>query len=128
MWVARGYFSEADAQAFHAHMQDELAEIGAHIDAFYYCPFHEDGTIEAYRVANHPDRKPNPGMIQRAMREWKVDPARSFLIGDKDSDIEAAHRAGLPGFRFSGGDLGVFTDAVLIKANSGRLAAWGAYG
>lgn len=121
--VARGYYDEAQVQAFHAHMQDELAEIGAHVDAFYYCPFHADASVEAYRAVDHPDRKPNPGMILRAMREWTVDEAHSFLIGDKASDVEAARRAGLPGFRFAGGDLSTFTDAALREARIGSRAA-----
>jgi D-glycero-D-manno-heptose 1,7-bisphosphate phosphatase len=121
--VARGHYGEAQVQAFHAHMQDELAEIGAHVDAFYYCPFHEDAANDTYRAVDHPDRKPNPGMILRAMHEWKVDAARSFLIGDKASDIEAARRAGLRSFRFSGGDLRAFTGMVLTQTAGGGLAA-----
>ncbi len=103
--IARGYYGEPEMAAFHAHMQDELAGIGAHVDAFYFCPFHEDAAIADYRIAGHPDRKPNPGMILRAMREWPVEPARSFLIGDRDSDMEAARRAGVRGVLFDGGNL-----------------------
>ena len=114
--VARGYYGEPQVAAFHEHMQDQLAEIGAHIDAFYYCPFHEDASVATYRAADHPDRKPNPGMILRAMREWRIDAARSFLIGDRESDMEAARRAGLRGFRYSGGDLCAFTDAILMQS------------
>jgi histidinol-phosphate phosphatase family protein len=113
--IGRGYYTETQMTAFHARMQDELSEIGAHIDAFYFCPFHVDATIEAYRIADHPDRKPNPGMLLRAMSDWPVDRARSFVIGDRDSDIEAARRAGLRGFLFPGGDLRTFTDAALIQ-------------
>jgi D-glycero-D-manno-heptose 1,7-bisphosphate phosphatase len=113
--IARGYYSETHMTAFHEHMQDELAEIGAHIDAFYFCPFHADATIEAYRIADHPDRKPNPGMFLRATREWPVDRARSLVIGDRDSDIEAARRAGLRGFLFRGDDLEKLADAILMQ-------------
>ena len=120
--VARGYYGEAQVAAFHAHMQDELAKIGAHIDAFYYCPFHEDAVIEGYRVVDHPDRKPNPGMILRAMREWPIDRARSFLIGDGESDVEAARRAGLRGLLFPGGDLEAFADATLMQTAGVRLS------
>jgi D-glycero-D-manno-heptose 1,7-bisphosphate phosphatase len=124
--VARGYYGEAEVSAFHEHMQDELAGIGAHVDAFYFCPFHEDASVPSYRVADHPDRKPNPGMIQRAMREWKVDRSRSFLIGDKDTDLEAARRAGIAGYRYYGGDLRAFTDAILMKtADSRSVSAHG---
>jgi D-glycero-D-manno-heptose 1,7-bisphosphate phosphatase len=119
--IARGYYNEAQMAAFHAHMQDDLAEIGAHIDAFYFCPFHEEAATPAYRVADHPDRKPNPGMILRAMREWPVDPTRSFLIGDRASDIDAARRAGLPGMLFEGGDLRHFVGAILAQAPDARV-------
>jgi histidinol-phosphate phosphatase family protein len=103
--VARGLYGEDAIHVFHAHMQDQLAERGAHIDAFYHCPYHPEGAIERYAVANHPDRKPNPGMITRAFSEWPIDKSRSFLIGDRDSDIEAARRAGIPGHFYEGGDL-----------------------
>ena len=103
--VARGYYGEDAIPVFHAHMQNQLAEAGAHIDAFYHCPYHHDGKVERYTVADHPDRKPNPGMLIRAFREWPVDKSRSFLIGDRGSDIEAARRAGIPGHVYEGGSL-----------------------
>jgi D-glycero-D-manno-heptose 1,7-bisphosphate phosphatase len=103
--VAHGFYHEADVHAFHARMQTELADIGAHIDAFYHCPFHPDATIRRYRQPSHPDRKPNPGMLLKARREWRIRAKGSFLIGDRDSDIEAANRAGIPGMLFDGGNL-----------------------
>lgn len=103
--VARGFYDEAAIVTFHAHMQAQLAEVGAHVDAFYHCPFHPEGSVKKYCVPDHPDRKPNPGMILRALEEWKVDKSRSFLIGDRQSDIVAAQRAGLPGHLYEGGDL-----------------------
>lgn len=103
--VARGLYGEDAIPLFHARMQDQLADIGAHIDAFYHCPYHHEGKVERYTVADHPDRKPNPGMILRAFSEWPVDKSRSFLIGDRDSDIEAAQRAGIPGHFYKGGDV-----------------------
>lgn len=111
--IGRGYFDEAALERFHAAMQAQLADVGGRIDAFYYCPFHETAVVEAYRVANHPDRKPNPGMILRAAAEHDIDPARSFLIGDRDSDMEAARRAGVEGLMFEGGDLDAFVRARL---------------
>lgn len=103
--VARGLYDEVAIATFHAHMQAQLAEVGAHIDAFYHCPFHPEGSVAQYRVADHPDRKPNPGMILRALAEWPVDKKHSFLIGDRESDIEAAQRAGLRGHLYEGGKL-----------------------
>ena len=79
-------------------MQQRLAEHDAWIDAYYYCPFHPDGVIVEFAVA-HDDRKPGAGMLLRAIREHSIAPERSFMIGDKRSDMEAAHRAGIRGIR-----------------------------
>jgi D-glycero-D-manno-heptose 1,7-bisphosphate phosphatase len=102
--VARGYFDEAAVHRLHAWMNDELAKIGAHIDAFYHCPYHPDGTIELYRRHSE-DRKPGPGMLLCAKRDWPIDWERSFLIGDKNTDMQAAAAAGVRGYLFRGGDL-----------------------
>ncbi|MGE3142557.1 MAG: FAD-dependent oxidoreductase, partial [Hyphomonadaceae bacterium] len=85
--IGRGLFDEAAMHDFHAIMQRDLAAIGARIDAFYFCPYHEDATIPAYRRADHPDRKPNPGMILRAAADCGIDLARSWLVGDSPSDL-----------------------------------------
>jgi D,D-heptose 1,7-bisphosphate phosphatase len=102
--VARGFYDEATVRHLHDQILDDLATQGAHIDAFYYCPFHPDGVIEAYR-GDHPDRKPHPGMILRALREWPVETQTSLLVGDRDTDIAAATAAGIRGDLFPGGDL-----------------------
>jgi D-glycero-D-manno-heptose 1,7-bisphosphate phosphatase len=106
--VARGYFDEAAVAGLHRAMQDDLAAEGAHIDAFYVCPFHPEAAAPAWRHPDHPDRKPNPGMILRALAEWSIDPARALVVGDQESDMEAARRAGVGGVLFTGGDLDDF--------------------
>ncbi len=103
--IARGLYDEAAMAEFHAEMARQLAEVGAHIDAFYHCPYHPAASVDRYAAANHPDRKPNPGMILRACTDWPVRLSGSFLIGDRDSDIEAASRANVPGFLYRGGSL-----------------------
>lgn len=103
--IARGLYGEAELERFHKHMQDELRVHGAHIDAFYYCPYHPDGTIANLALADHPDRKPNPGMLRRALIEWNADPQRSFMVGDTVLDTTAADTLGLPSRQVEPGEL-----------------------
>lgn len=103
--VARGYYDETEVDRLHQWMRDDLTRDGIDITAFYTCPFHEDAVVERYRAVDHPDRKPNPGMILRAIAEWSIDPRRALMVGDKERDIEAARRAGIPGSLFHGGSL-----------------------
>ena len=106
--VARGYFDMAAVEAVHAALRADLAAEGGHLDAIYVCPFHEDAVVDAWRAANHPDRKPNPGMILRALADHGLAPADVLLVGDKPGDLEAARRAGVRGVLFEGGDLEQF--------------------
>jgi len=115
--IGRGYFDEPAMDRFHAAMQADLTAVGGRIDAFYFAPHHEDAVLEAYRVADHPDRKPNPGMILRGLAAFGLRPDEAVLIGDKDTDVEAARRAGVEGLLFPGGDLLDFTQREL----AGRL-------
>jgi D-glycero-D-manno-heptose 1,7-bisphosphate phosphatase len=93
--VAKGYYSEQDVQSLHHWMEDILLEQGATIDDWRSCPHHPDATLEKYRrTCNH--RKPEPGMILDLARRWSVNMNSSFMIGDKDSDAEAARRADIP--------------------------------
>ena len=97
--IARGYYSEEAVSAFHERMQKDLASQGAHIDAFYFCPHHPEGTIEALAIRCQ-CRKPAPGMLEQAAREWPIDRTESFLIGDNEADMDAARAFGIPGIRF----------------------------
>ncbi|HEY1735520.1 MAG TPA: HAD-IIIA family hydrolase, partial [Methylovirgula sp.] len=103
--IAHGYYKSDDVEGFHRAMEADLARAGAHIDAFYICPYHPEAKIEAFLHPDHPDRKPNPGMIVKALAEWPLDPSRCVLIGDQESDVEAARRAGIVGLLFDGEDL-----------------------
>jgi D-glycero-D-manno-heptose 1,7-bisphosphate phosphatase len=114
--IARGYFGEAEMRAFHDLLQAGLEAGGARLDAIYHCPYLPDAAVEAFRHPDHPDRKPNPGMILKAMADLDLTREGSFLIGDKDSDLEAARRAGVPGHLFQGGDLDAFVQGVLDGA------------
>lgn len=112
--VARGLFDLAAVDELHRVMRADLAAEGARIDAFYVCPYLPDATVAAFAHPNHPDRKPNPGMVLRALTEWSIDPARALVIGDKDRDIEAGRRAGVAGVLFHGGDLDAFVAGLTL--------------
>jgi D-glycero-D-manno-heptose 1,7-bisphosphate phosphatase len=105
--VARGLFSEDDVRCLHEWMVSHLSSQGARIDDIRYCPHHPDGKIAGY-LEDHPWRKPRPGMILDLMQHWPVQRAGSFVIGDRNTDMEAAAGAGLPAFLFAGGDLDDF--------------------
>ena len=114
--IGRGYYTEEAMHALHARMIQDLAASGGRIDAVYVCPQHPEAAVETYRHPDPPDRKPNPGMILRALAEWPVDRERSVMVGDKPADLEAALRAGVRGLLFSGGDLARFLEAEAILA------------
>jgi D-glycero-D-manno-heptose 1,7-bisphosphate phosphatase len=102
--IARGLYRETDVVALHDWMNVELARFGARIDAFVYSPYHPDGVVEAYRRES-PCRKPGPGMLLDLLARFPVDPARTLMIGDRSTDIEAAHAAGVEGLLFAGGSV-----------------------
>jgi len=110
--VAHGYYDEAAIHALHDWIREKLAEEGAHVDAFEYCPHHPDGKVEAYRRACR-RRKPGPGMIEDLLARWDVDQARSLLVGDSESDLAAAKAAGIAGRLFPGGNLADFVAKAL---------------
>jgi D-glycero-D-manno-heptose 1,7-bisphosphate phosphatase len=114
--IGRGYYEEADMHALHAQMQEELNAIGARVDAFYFAPQHPDAALDHYRHPDPPDRKPNPGMIVRALSDLPIDRDRSILVGDKPSDLEAAERAGVRAALFEGGNLQTFLEGLGLPA------------
>jgi D-glycero-D-manno-heptose 1,7-bisphosphate phosphatase len=102
--VAHGYYEEQHIHDLHDWMQQEMQRHGAHIDAFEHCPYHPEGKVERYKKESE-FRKPQPGMILKLQREWTTDPSRSFVVGDRDSDVGAAIAAGVAGYKFPGGNL-----------------------
>lgn len=117
--VAHGLYDEDAVRRLHRWMNAELRRGGAHVDDWRYCPFHADAVVEAYRGA-HPWRKPGAGMLLDLMQRWPVEAGGSFLIGDRDSDMDAARNAGIPGHLFTGGSLAAFAAGILASEPPSR--------
>ena len=92
--VARGYFSEDMIQTVHAEMTKELENGGARLDAVYYCSHHPSVGEPPY-CFDCDCRKPKPGLISRAARDFDIDLAGSWMVGDRYSDVELARNAGV---------------------------------
>tara|TARA_Y100000389_G_scaffold115772_2_gene112941 strand:- start:11758 stop:12960 length:1203 start_codon:yes stop_codon:yes gene_type:complete len=92
--IAKGYYTEEQFLTLNNWMKNEFKKKGIYITKTYYCPYHIDAKIAKYKK-NSEDRKPNPGMILKAIKEFNIDPRKSILIGDKDSDIEAGEKSDL---------------------------------
>jgi D-glycero-D-manno-heptose 1,7-bisphosphate phosphatase len=91
--IARGMYTEETLGSIHLRMIEQLEGQGARIDAVYYCPHHPEVGDVRYRIACD-CRKPRIGMLDRAARDHNIDLARSYVIGDKASDINLARNAG----------------------------------
>lgn len=88
--VARGHYTTSDVDRVNARLNVLL---GGLIDAFYYCPYHPRGVVPEY-TREHPWRKPSPGMLLQAATDHSIDLPSSWLIGDAERDVQAAHDAG----------------------------------
>ena len=84
--VGRGYFTEEALAEIHEKMKRELARQGARVDAIYYCPHHPDDNCDC--------RKPKPGMMRQAVKDYHIDLERSFVMGDMLSDIAMGKATG----------------------------------
>ena len=94
--IGRGYYGWDDFIAVQACMMEELNGLGAQIDAVFACPFHVNGK-GPFIHPDHPDRKPNAGMLLQAAAELKIDLTRSWIAGDRASDVGAGRAAGCAG-------------------------------
>ncbi len=105
--VARGMFGMDAVKAVERRICELLRQTGSDVpDAFYYCPHHVKGTVPEFSFECD-CRKPKPGMFLQAIREWEIDPARSCMIGDRLTDLQAAKAAGC-------------ADGVLVETGYGK--------
>ena len=110
--VARGYFELKDVERLHDSMAKIVEINGGEISNFYICPHHpSEGTGQYTRVCSC--RKPSSGMIERCIKENRLERSRVIMVGDKRSDIRAAELARLKGVFFSGGDIFDFLKPLL---------------
>lgn len=103
--VARGYFPVQLVEKVHRRMQAQLAQQGAAVDGIYFCPHHPRGSVDEFRV-DCGCRKPKAGLIAQARRHFAIDMSRSYVVGDRYTDLELAFRSKLGG--------------VLVKTGYGR--------
>lgn len=92
--IGRGLYTEEDFHELTRWMCARFAEEGAEIAKVYFAPTHPEHAVGRYRL-DSPDRKPGPGMILKAQADLGIDPAASALVGDRETDIEAAIAAGV---------------------------------
>ncbi len=101
--VARGLFTSEDVDLFHRELQHQiLASLGFGLDGIYYCPHHPEGRVPHLAIECN-CRKPGLGLLEDAGRDFSIDWSRSFLVGDKDSDVTCAHKASLIGIQVTSG-------------------------
>jgi D-sedoheptulose 7-phosphate isomerase/D-glycero-D-manno-heptose 1,7-bisphosphate phosphatase len=91
--VAKGFYGIDDVALVHRHIAAKLADYGAHVDLFLYCPYHPDGIVEPFARASD-DRKPRPGMANAAATALNLDLRSSWVVGDRPEDIGLAKAIG----------------------------------
>lgn len=106
--IAQGLFDDAFVEATHRALSARLSAGGASVDGYYYCPHHPAGSVEGLRQACQ-CRKPGPALLQQAAADLDIDLTRSFVVGDRWSDVQVAASAGLRG-------------GVMVRTGYGRSA------
>jgi D,D-heptose 1,7-bisphosphate phosphatase len=101
--VARGFYGIEDVERVHEHIARRLAEHGAHIDLYLYCPYHPAGVVGPFARTSE-DRKPRPGMARAAEAALNLDLSSSWVVGDRPEDIGLADAVGASAVYLGSGD------------------------
>jgi D-glycero-D-manno-heptose 1,7-bisphosphate phosphatase len=117
--VGLGFYSEPFVRATHEEMAQQLEAAGARVDGWFFCPHHPRAVVDALRVACD-CRKPGPGMVRAAQAAHAIDLGRSFVVGDKATDMGLADRVGARGVFVRTGQ----GEAELARAGGTIRAAW----
>ena len=112
--IGRGLYSTEDFETLMEWMQGEFRRETVELDAVYHSPYHPEHGLGEYR-REHEDRKPGPGMMLRAQREFGLDLSASVLVGDRCTDMQAAGAAGVG-------------RAFLLAGTEGEVECGGEYG
>ena len=110
--IARGFYTVDDMKKLHEYMAAEIKQAGGNIEKFYFCPHLPGGKIKEFAIECD-CRKPKPGLLLQALREYAIDKENSFLIGDKPRDVESAAAAGIKGYLYENGNLLHFVKKIL---------------
>lgn len=120
--VARGMLNESELEEIHRLLRQELDRRGAALDGVYYCPHHPSEGVAPY-VMRCQCRKPNPGLLERAVRDLRLDLMHSYVVGDQGTDMQLARRAGIKGIWIrNGNDAGASTRSVEMKTDCAFIA------
>ncbi|MAZ79220.1 MAG: hypothetical protein CMD72_00540 [Gammaproteobacteria bacterium] len=111
--IAKAIYEESDMHKFHNKMQDDLKNMGAHIDKFYFSPYHVDANLQKYKKDSD-CRKPKTGMLKKIQSEWNISKENMFLIGDRETDIECANNFSIKSYLYNGHDnlLNIFLEKI----------------
>ncbi len=101
--IARGYLTIEDLENIHKKMKELLEKENAYVDDIFYSPYHIEGKIEPYNIS-HEDRKPGLGMFYKAVKKYGIQPDKSFMIGDKYTDMQFGFNAKLTTILVRSGD------------------------
>ncbi|MGD9580473.1 MAG: D-glycero-alpha-D-manno-heptose-1,7-bisphosphate 7-phosphatase [Vampirovibrionia bacterium] len=100
---ARGYYSESHVLELNNRLKKLLNERDAYLDKMYYCPHLATGTVDEYSIDCN-CRKPKPGMIHQALKDFpEIDINKSYVVGDKATDVELAQNTGAKGILLTTG-------------------------
>ena len=109
--IARGYYTVAQMQELHDFMQQEIKAGGGKITKFYYCPHHKEGKVAEY-AKDCDCRKPKPGLLLQAAKDFNIDLSQSIMIGDSDRDVEAGEAAGCKSVKVDKQGIGVISTFI----------------
>jgi histidinol-phosphate phosphatase family protein len=129
--IARGMLKESELEEIHRLLREELDRLGAALDGVYYCPHHPSEGFAPY-VIRCQCRKPNLGLVERAVRDLHLDLLHSYVVGDQGTDMQLARRAGIRGIWIQNGNgdgastssAGMKTDCDLVARDLWDAASW----